>query len=32
MDDTTEENLAWLKKIGQVNETKTTPAKKAEED
>ena len=32
MTDTTAENLAWLKKIGQVKETTTTPAKKDEEN
>lgn len=31
MADTTAENLAWLKKIGQVKDTTTTPAEKAEE-
>jgi hypothetical protein len=31
MTDTTAENLAWLKKIGQVKDTSTTPAEKAED-
>jgi hypothetical protein len=31
MANTDAENLAWLKKIGQVKETTTTPAEKAEE-
>ena len=32
MANTDEENLAWLKKIGQVKDTTTTPAKKDEEN